>query len=509
MFKKLKWGAVALASALLAGSLGLAAPALADDVPTGTTVNSYLTKVIDGPEDTDATSDIYTFHFDGDGVVTKDEDSGKLMADGVEQNTTGKDANADNYPDTVKEGDVVPAIADLHLKGKKLDSNHALKNDTVSQSTSRASFSYILGEDGATCADSNDGNRTRITFPHAGVWTYRVTETSATRGVSDGTSITRSRASYLLRVFVKNITNADGTETTVVDGVTIEQETTDEGTEIPEAQREKTDPTYPKVDDTTGKITKESPTQTEGTRTTPAGDQRGREVYGFTFANEYVKGNTLVVEKSVEGDYGDKANKLYKVTLTIHDAAAPAGSCITYQVDKGEDTTEGKKTLDGVQSNNSDMVEFKGDGSPIVITANLQHGGTITVTGLYGFLHNGSRTKLTDGLKATTKYDIAEAALTDYTPSVYIHKTNAPGTTAEAKKATTETYTSAKGSALKTSGEVGNDGGYVYLVNTFDDVTVTPTGILINNLPYVLMVGIPVAVGVAMFVNKRRQAELD
>ena len=68
----------------------------------------------------------------------------------------------------------------------------------------------------------------------------------------------------------------------------------------------------------------------------------------------------------------------------------------------------------------------------------------------------------------------------------------------------------AKGLALSASGEIGNDGGYVYLVNAFDDSTVTPTGILINNLPYVLMVGIPVAVGAVMFVNKRRQAnELD
>lgn len=505
MFKKIKWGAAVLASTLLAGSLGLATPALAEDAPKGSTAASYLTKVIDAPHDTDASQDEYTFHFDGDGVV--ENQNGKLVSDGVEQNTTGNDANASTYPDTIKEGDVVPAIADLHLKGKQLTTDNTLRSDTVAQTTSRASLAYILGEDGTTCADSDDGNRTRIVFPHAGVWTYHVTESSARRGVSDGTYITKSNASYLLRVYVKNVKNPGGTtESTVVDGVTVEQETTDEGTEIPADQRVKVDPTYPTTSTdpgSTGKIIKEKPSDLSD-KETPAGDSRGREVYGLTFANEYVKGNTLIIEKNVEGDYGDKDNKLFEVTLTIRDAAAPAGSCITYQVDKGEDITEGRQTLNGVTGNSSSMVEFQGDAAPLVIKAKLQHGGTITVTGLYGTLNSDkTRHELTKGLKASTKYDVAEAAYADYTPVAYVQQTNAP----ENKKAGTST-SAAEGVALSvTNAEVGNDGGYVYIVNTFDDSSVTPTGIIINNLPYVLMVGIPVAGFAVMFANKRRHAD--
>jgi hypothetical protein len=502
MFKKLKWGAAVLASTLLAGSLGLATPALAEDAPKGSTAESYLTKVIDAPHDTDASKDVYTFHFDGDGVVENQD--GKLVSDGVEQNTTGNDANASTYPDTIKEGDVVPAIADLRLKGKRLTNDNTQKSDTVAQTTSRASLAYILGEDRAACEDSPDGNRTRIVFPHAGVWTYHVTESSATRGVSDGTYITKSNASYLLRVYVKNVKNADGPGSTVVDSVTVEQEKTDEGTDIPADQRVKVDPTYPRTDPgNTGKIVKESPADT-AEKTTPAGDSRGRDVYGLTFANEYVKGNTLIIEKNVEGEYGDKDNKLFEVTLTIHDAAAPAGSCITYQVDKGKDITEGKQTLNGVTGNFSPMVEFQGGGQPLVIKAKLQHGGTIRVTGLYGIMNsNNTRTELTKGLKASTKYDVAEAAYADYTPAVYVQQTNAPST-----KKTGTAKIGTKGAPLSvTNAEVGNDGGYVYIENTFDDNSVTPTGIIINNLPYVLMVGIPVAAFAVMFVNKRRHAD--
>ncbi|MBO7674394.1 MAG: hypothetical protein J6S63_05240, partial [Atopobiaceae bacterium] len=133
MFKKLKWGAAVLASTLLAGSLGLATPALAKDAPKGSTEASYLTKVIDAPQGTNAANDTYTFHFDGDGTVAVED--GKLVADGVEQNTTGNDDNAATYPDTIKEGDVVPAIADLHLQGKQLSEANTLASEKVAQTT--------------------------------------------------------------------------------------------------------------------------------------------------------------------------------------------------------------------------------------------------------------------------------------------------------------------------------------------------------------------------------------
>jgi hypothetical protein len=50
---------------------------------------------------------------------------------------------------------------------------------------------------------------------------------------------------------------------------------------------------------------------------------------------------------------------------------------------------------------------------------------------------------------------------------------------------------------------VGENGAYVKCTNTFDDNSTTPTGIIINNLPYVLVILIAIA-GIAVFARKRR-----
>lgn len=52
---------------------------------------------------------------------------------------------------------------------------------------------------------------------------------------------------------------------------------------------------------------------------------------------------------------------------------------------------------------------------------------------------------------------------------------------------------------------VGENGGFVQFTNTLNDSDVTATGIFINNLPYILMVGIGLA-GICLFlVSKRRR----
>jgi predicted aconitase with swiveling domain len=45
----------------------------------------------------------------------------------------------------------------------------------------------------------------------------------------------------------------------------------------------------------------------------------------------------------------------------------------------------------------------------------------------------------------------------------------------------------------------------VFVVNEIADDKVAPTGIFIDNLPYILMVGIPVAVFGVMFANRLRK----
>jgi hypothetical protein len=50
---------------------------------------------------------------------------------------------------------------------------------------------------------------------------------------------------------------------------------------------------------------------------------------------------------------------------------------------------------------------------------------------------------------------------------------------------------------------VGEDGAYAVCRNDFDDTKVTPTGIIINNLPYVLLIGLALG-GIVLFSRKRR-----
>jgi hypothetical protein len=45
----------------------------------------------------------------------------------------------------------------------------------------------------------------------------------------------------------------------------------------------------------------------------------------------------------------------------------------------------------------------------------------------------------------------------------------------------------------------------VFVVNELDENKVTPTGIFIDNLPYILMVGIPIAVFAVLFANRLRK----
>ena len=50
---------------------------------------------------------------------------------------------------------------------------------------------------------------------------------------------------------------------------------------------------------------------------------------------------------------------------------------------------------------------------------------------------------------------------------------------------------------------VGEKGAYTNVTNEFQDENVTPTGIIINNLPYVLLIAIAFA-GIVLFSRKRR-----
>ena len=169
MFKRLRRGFFVGVALLFMLCLGFATPALAEGEPTYNPSDAKLTAVIVAPVGTDASKDTYVFHFDGDGKVVAgpQEESGKIPVysrdvNGVEQDYT-----------TIKPDDVVPTIGDnngnveLQVPSRReLDESNSLINEEgLGQTVVQTPLSGILNG---------------VTFPHAGIYTYEVTQKSAT-----------------------------------------------------------------------------------------------------------------------------------------------------------------------------------------------------------------------------------------------------------------------------------------------------------------------------------------
>ncbi len=529
MFVKLrKRGAIVVALVLAMVGLGVI-PALAEGEPTYAPGEAVLTKVIDGAADTDASNDKYYFHFAGagevkDGDAEAEQNPDLIYADGVEQDMH-----------TLKVGDVVPEIADVELTGTELSAANSLNNGQTAQTVVQKSITDILGEK-------------NVVFPHAGVYTYVVTEQSASTKLTDGTYINPSQAQYKLRIYVVNTnTEADSTlgdRDIIVDKVTVEQMKDDNGNE----KTGKLDPTYPKAQG--GKIT-EVANGVEPGENKLAGDGRGRLVDGFTFANEYIKGGSFVVKKLYDGDHSDRT-KYSLVELAVYSAAAANpdahGACLTYLIEgDGIDETEYNQDSDGerrklngvkqdIAQNNHYMATFKDNGWAY-IKAELKEDSLIRITGEFGPYNAeyedqneyGNRRMVlsTSGLLTGQEYYVIEREPGNYVPTGYEYvgadvnadpRKDPDGMTSTQAKTSSMidptdpipddqpyyTQDTIEAGELLVQGSATGSATTVFVVNKIDEDEVTPTGILIDNLPYILMVGVPLVVFAGMFVMKRR-----
>ena len=286
------------------------------------------------------------------------------------------------------------------------------------------------------------------TFPAAGVYTYTVAET---KGSTDG--FTYDEHKYVLNVYVKN----DGTKTVEV------KKSTDGTTEGEKVDVKKTDPT---------KDTKETGTG-DGTVT----------VQGFTFDNKYKKTNTkddkneegfLNISKTVAGGYGDKTYGFeFAITLTaprLADATAKA----KYSIYQG--TSENP-----VKTGTMDY------GTPVSFT--LADGQTLR----FYEIEAGTKYSVTEKLASSgvTKADQYTASATAKVSGTDV----TVDTVAKHKDLTVETYVIDDDTATL------DDVAYT---NTFDDDSVSPTGILINNAPYIIL-ALVAAGGMTFYVVKKRK----
>ena len=182
--------------------------------------------------------------------------------------------------------------------------------------------------------------------------------------------------------------------------------------------------------------------------------KEGEKTSGFNFENTYAEvieeteDGVLTITKKVEGKYGDKTKKFpVTVTLSIPSTAS--------ELDVVLDTSKGA-SLTG-----------------LVATADLADGDEIKFT------------KLPSG----TTFKVEETQDANYAGKI------------EGTLITTATFDKGANVSATSTGPVVEAGQTVTLTNTREDVI--PTGVIINNLPYMLMVAIAVA-GVAYMQLKKR-----
>lgn len=185
---------------------------------------------------------------------------------------------------------------------------------------------------------------------------------------------------------------------------------------------------------------------------------------GFRFVNTYTtQAGTeddygylgLSLSKTVVGEYGDRT-KDFTFTLNLTAPSTESNTSKTFEA----------YVVNGTQTTKLDNNLGYGDN-----TVYLSHGETIKVY----------------GLPAGTKYTLTETEETDYTASYVIDS----GTSTSSNQTNQVT--------------IGNAASTVAFTNTYDDNSVTPTGIIINNLPFVLMVVIAGS-GLALYVVSKRRA---
>lgn len=291
------------------------------------------------------------------------------------------------------------------------------------------------------------------TFPHAGVYDYTVTEEEISNTDSGVYGITCSKAVYNMSVYVK-----EGTTGTYVSDVTVTRKVNDDGS--PEDGGKKVDPSDPGEnlgDSDRAKFTfGNTLTKRGGSEGTNNPDKEEiKPVETDPEYPDYVERTaSLVISKTVAGDYGD-TSKAFNFTITLYNS--PLSNNESYV---GKIYTKG-------------------------ISNSIVSGETVNVGVGYEFSLKHNQILVFEDLPAGTKYKVTETAASNYKTDVSI--------TANEK---VETYNSDNQYLV---GEKDNSAGFT---NTY--TVPTPTGIIINNLPFIIMIVLAGA-GILFFVISRRR----
>lgn len=190
-------------------------------------------------------------------------------------------------------------------------------------------------------------------------------------------------------------------------------------------------------------------------------EKEGAKQAKILFTNTFTKQQSLIVEKQTTGTLADKT-KLFDFTIRFTKAGT------------------------------SDVTEFVGK-------IGVQEVRCPVDTEVSFQLHDGQQLVF-DALPVGTRYQITEKGVKDgYTPNVKLTENGVVKPEKQGNDADDLTSTPNGG----TSNLVGEGENHVTFVNAFHDVPIT--GVIMNNLPFVVMIGAAMAAFVALGALKRRK----
>ena len=189
----------------------------------------------------------------------------------------------------------------------------------------------------------------------------------------------------------------------------------------------------------------------------------------FVFTNSFTKkaggdeagAKSLTITKNVAGDYGDKTRQ-FQFTVSIN--------------------------LPSYVDSSNGYVGKVGD---TTYTFNSENNFTCNNV----LLADGNVLEFSD-LPAGTRYNVTETGTPNYTASAIVKENGEQTGTPQGNKG--EDFTISKSM-------VGEETNELTVTNTHDANSVTPTGIIINNLPFVLMV-VVAGSGLALYVVSKRRS---
>lgn len=317
------------------------------------------------------------------------------------------------------------------------------------------------------------------TFPHAGVYAFDVTEAQKgfTTNGNPGSSIVYSQASYKLYVYVANKSDGSGTYVYAVGDLFAKD---DAG--LVKGQTGADEKVGSKVDPT--------PNPTPDTENGVPSDTNSKMI----FKNSYVESKTpdpenpnpedpttygLKIDKTVAGTQGDQT-KDFNYTLNVTKPTLTAATASSFTVVKID--AAGKKT--------PETVDYSAD-----YTFTLKHNEKLILSDVY----------------VGSTYTLTETGTPNYTASVAVTSNGNSTLTKAAPKVgdgidTLLDATKLPAGTTNTHQVIGANANEAAFTNTYKDVT--PTGILMNNLPFITLIVVAggLMVGYAVMKSKRRAA---